>query len=87
MIIDWIHFFRMMKTFRAYEIDLSSVGNLIGMVFIDFNLNSVQFAVVHEIFHKGGFDKYLGTFHMVKNLYMHFTYEHLYGHHKKVTTP
>ena len=24
---------------------------------------------------------------MVKNLYMHFTYEHLYGHHRKVATP
>lgn len=24
---------------------------------------------------------------MMKNLYMHFTYEHLYGHHRKVATP
>jgi alkane 1-monooxygenase len=24
---------------------------------------------------------------MLKNLYMHFTYEHLYGHHRKVATP
>lgn len=24
---------------------------------------------------------------MSKNLYMHFTYEHLYGHHRKVATP
>lgn len=24
---------------------------------------------------------------MIKNLYMHFTYEHLYGHHKRVATP
>jgi alkane 1-monooxygenase len=24
---------------------------------------------------------------MVKNLYMHFTYEHLYGHHRRVATP
>jgi alkane 1-monooxygenase len=24
---------------------------------------------------------------MVKNLYMHFTYEHLYGHHRNLATP
>lgn len=24
---------------------------------------------------------------MIKNLYMHFTIEHLFGHHKKVATP
>ena len=24
---------------------------------------------------------------MTKNLYTHFTYEHLYGHHRKVSTP
>lgn len=29
----------------------------------------------------------LGTIHMVKNLYMHFTYEHLFGHHRRVATP
>lgn len=24
---------------------------------------------------------------MAKNLYMHFTYEHLFGHHRRVATP
>ena len=24
---------------------------------------------------------------MLKNLYVHFTYEHLYGHHRRVATP
>lgn len=24
---------------------------------------------------------------MIKNLYMHFTYEHLFGHHRRVATP
>lgn len=41
----------------------------------------------HEIFHKQGwFNRLLGTIHMSKNLYMHFTYEHLYGHHRRVAT-
>jgi alkane 1-monooxygenase len=51
-------------------------------------LNAIQFTVAHEIFHKAGsINKILGTLHMSKNLYTHFTYEHLYGHHRKVATP
>ena len=38
--------------------------------------------------HKQGiFSKILATAHMSKNLYMHFTYEHIYGHHRRVATP
>ncbi len=29
----------------------------------------------------------MGTIIMSKLLYIHFTYEHLWGHHKKVATP
>ena len=57
------------------------------MIFIFSNLNAVQFAVAHELFHKPGFNRWLGTIHMSKNLYMHFTYEHIFGHHRKVATP
>ena len=76
-----------MNIFSTVELNVSTIANVIGMTFIYANMNAVQFAVAHEIFHKGGFNKYLGTFHMSKNLYMHFTYEHLYGHHKRVATP
>lgn len=59
-----------------------------GMMFIFSNLESVQFAIAHEIFHKQNFfDRFFGTIIMSKLLYMHFTYEHLWGHHKKVATP
>lgn len=37
--------------------------------------------------HKPGWRRVLGTLHMIKTLNMHFTYEHLYGHHRKVATP
>lgn len=60
---------------------------LMGYIFILSNLEAVQFAIAHEIFHKNGIHRYTGTIHMVKNLYMHFTYEHLYGHHRRVATP
>jgi alkane 1-monooxygenase len=51
-------------------------------------VGAVSFVVAHEIFHKPGFfNKTLGTLHMSKVLYMHFSIEHLYGHHKHVATP
>lgn len=60
--------------------------NLLGFVFINSNLNSAQFAVAHELMHKPGFKRWLGTIHMIKTLNIHFTYEHVFGHHRKVAT-
>lgn len=88
MIMDWALFLKSMRLFSEFEYSFTSFLHLCAFIFIFSNLNAVQFAVAHEIFHKPGlFHKYLGTIHMVKNLYMHFTYEHLYGHHRKVATP
>lgn len=88
VISDWALFFKVMRMFSETELTLVVIIKLLAFIFIFSNLNAVQFAVSHEIFHKpGSFHKYLGTIHMVKNLYMHFTYEHLYGHHRRVATP
>lgn len=87
-ISDWLLFFKVMDIFVAYEFTAFSILNLMGIVFIFSNLESVQFAIAHEIFHKQNFfDRFFGTIHMSKLLYMHFTYEHIWGHHKKVATP
>ena len=88
MILDWYFFFTAMNFFSTFEFTVHSTFNLIGLLFIFSNLNAVQFAVAHEIFHKLGFwSRIIGTVHMSKNLYMHFTYEHIYGHHRRVGTP
>ncbi len=42
---------------------------------------------MYELLHKPGFKRVIGTLHMVKTLDIHFTYEHIYGHHRKVATP
>lgn len=77
-----------MVYFSQFEFTFWGSVNLAALFFIFSNLNAVQFAVAHEIFHKPGlFNKILGTVHMSKNLYMHFTYEHLFGHHRRVATP
>ena len=44
--------------------------------------------IAHEIYHKPGkFYKFIGIAVTFKNLYIHFPWEHLYGHHRKVATP
>jgi alkane 1-monooxygenase len=52
------------------------------------NLQGVQMVMAHEVYHKPGWaHRAGGTLHMLKNLYMHFSYQHLYVHHRKVSTP
>lgn len=88
IILDWVLFFKGMNLMAHLQLNALNTFKLAGFLFIFSNLEAVQFAVAHEIFHKPGkFHRYLGTIHMVKNLYMHFTFEHLYGHHRRVATP
>jgi alkane 1-monooxygenase len=87
-ILDWVLFFKTMEVYANYEFTPFSILNIMGLVYIFSNLQSAQFAIAHEIFHKQSFlDRFFGTVHMSKLLYMHFTYEHLWGHHKRVATP
>ena len=68
-------FFRVMDIFVAFEITPFSILNLIGIIFIFSNLEAFQFGIAHELFHKQNFfDRLIGTIHMSKLLYMHFTY-------------
>jgi alkane 1-monooxygenase len=51
-------------------------------------LSTTGFLISHELFHKNGWlNKAIGTLHQIKYLYMHFTVEHVQGHHKRVSTP
>ena len=88
MVVDWAVFFRMLRFMSQFEATLGSVFNLAGLVFLTSNLTAVQVAVAHELLHKENkIDRVMGTLHMSKNLYMHFTYEHIFGHHRRVATP
>jgi alkane 1-monooxygenase len=58
------------------------------MLFLLFNIGATGFVVAHELFHRSDpIDKFIGTAHMLKNLYLHLTIEHIHGHHKRVATP
>lgn len=86
IIVDWSVFFYSLNYFSSRDFTLATSFKLLGLVFLIFNLNSAQFAVAHEIMHKPGWRRALGTVHMLKTLNMHFTYEHIFGHHRKVAT-
>lgn len=52
------------------------------------NLSATVFLVSHELLHKlNKMDQISGTLHQIKVLYMHFTIEHVLGHHRRVATP
>jgi alkane 1-monooxygenase len=67
--------------------DLSLLNYLVFVLALS-NVSAIGFLFSHELFHKKDtLGKVVGTFDMLKNLYMHFYSEHLYGHHKYVSTP
>jgi len=75
MTVDWILSYQVVSYFSTLDLSSVNIINLIGTLFAFSNFQSIQFAVAHEVFHKqGAFNRILGTIHMSKNLYMHFTY-------------
>lgn len=90
IVIDWA-----IVTVLLKNVHKLTPLQIIPALFMASNMCSTGFLVAHELFHKDSqFDKalgtddcYLGTLHQIKSLYMHFTIEHLYGHHKRVATP
>lgn len=87
-VVDWILFFKMMNVFAQYEFTPFSILNLLGIFIIFGTFQAAQFTIAHELFHKQNYlHRFFGTIHMLKALYIHFTYEHLWGHHRKVATP
>ena len=54
MLVDWALFFRAMNRMASAEITLWVIPRILSNVFMISNLNAVQFAVAHEIFHKKG---------------------------------
>ena len=87
-ILDWYFFFRVLDHIAHFEATTWSMYNFPAFLLLFSNLQGAQMVANHEIYHKpGGIHKIIGTLNQSKNLYMHFTYEHLYGHHRKVATP
>lgn len=87
IVVDWIIFFYAMNQYSETEINTKTFFQLLGFVVVVSNLNAAQFSVSHEVMHKPGWRRIVGTLHMLKTLNMHFTYQHLFGHHRKVATP
>jgi alkane 1-monooxygenase len=81
--LEWLLFF--VSVVKQTEV---TVWTIAPMLFIRANMYASGFLVAHELFHKENhLDKFVGTVHMIKSCYMHFMVEHIYGHHKNVSTP
>ena len=81
-------FFRALNYMAHLEWTPWNTYNFPAFLLMFSNLQGIQMVIAHEIYHKPGkINRVIGAFHQIKNLYMHFTYEHLYGHHRKVATP
>lgn len=82
---EWYALYFSLKLVSTYEI--SPFFIFILAISIGHS-NAIGFLFSHELFHKKGkIDRTLGTLNMLKTLYMHFFLEHIYGHHKYVSTP
>ena len=87
MVVDWIMFFKAMRYFSTFEFTFWSCYNLPALMLMYSNLQGFQMLIGHEVCHKASkFNRVVGTLHQIKNLYVHFVYEHLYGHHRRVAT-
>ena len=65
-----------------------SILEIIGMtVSVGMVLGSNGINVAHELGHRNNtFDKFMAQLLLLPNLYMHFTSEHNFGHHKNIAT-
>lgn len=85
VIFDWMSLFWMIEFLIKNDISLL---NTAGILFLCGNLAASNINIAHELFHKDNFlDKFLGTFTLARNLYVHFAIEHIHGHHRHVSTP
>jgi alkane 1-monooxygenase len=82
---EWVVFI-----YSIYHIVYSEKGKFYktGLVILNSLLQASSINNSHELNHKlAKWERFLGTFNLSKNLYMHFLIEHNEGHHKNVCTP
>lgn len=74
LLLDWLALFKMLRIFSEMTIGWDNIIHVIATTYILTHIGAVSFLVAHEIFHKNGaMNKAIGTLHMLKVFYMHFT--------------
>jgi len=64
----------MLRIYSEVEFTINNIMYMIGLIYVLTLIGAVSFTVAHEIFHKQGFfNRAIGTLHMSKVFYMHFT--------------
>ncbi len=73
-------------TFQQQHLSLFEITGLVISVGIVLGSNGIN--VAHELGHRSQkFENFLASLLLLPSFYMHFTIEHNYGHHQKVSTP
>lgn len=87
LVIDWFYVFYVQYWFYENHAHMSYLEILVTVYAVGFNMAG-NINLAHELMHKNNnLDKFLGMTTLSKNMYMHFYIEHVYGHHKRVSTP
>ena len=87
LVIDWLYVFYVQYWFYENHAHMSYLQILVTVYAVGFNMAG-NINLAHELMHKNNaLDKFLGMTTLSKNMYMHFYIEHVYGHHKRVSTP
>ncbi|CAG9331402.1 unnamed protein product [Blepharisma stoltei] len=82
---EWYAMFWVMNYINNHSLSWSQ---LVALIITQGHVSAIGFLIAHELFHKRDMlGRVVGTLDMLKSLYMHFYSEHLYGHHKNVSTP
>ena len=72
--------------FLKHNLSLMEITGLVLSVGIVLGSNGIN--VAHELGHRSDkFENFLASLLLLPSFYMHFTIEHNYGHHQKVSTP
>ncbi len=84
---DWIASFWLIGYLMEHHSEMG-VLKVLGALLMMGLMAGSNINVSHELFHKHDVvDKFLGTMTLAKNYYMHFSIEHVFGHHRRVATP
>ena len=83
IVVDWL----MTIVFLDRFIYMPLFHQIFGILAIGVFMSST-FLIAHELLHRNNpIDRFIATLHQVRCLYMHYTTEHVYNHHKNVATP
>ena len=87
ILLNWGCFYKILSAL-IWSLDSLTTLEIIGHIALYGNLAAMGIIISHEIYHKeSSFNKTIGLVNMINTFYIHWTVEHVIGHHRNVATP